>query len=330
LLIAQLWVDLAERGIGAVLPDAHHVVLSGPCPPTTWALHVSKRPLRPARLHELVEGVRRSAAGERLLVITAAASASTVQAAAVAGVSVLVAPSEVHRATTGVLILPGGQRLDLTSPDPTVRRLRPGRPAWATYAILTYLLDAPAPQGELAKRAGVSQARVSQVLSGAREWVSNTGSLWRVSDWDGLARWIGATAPSAGDLASTWLGLDSPTVLGASIAKTLGERGVRYALSGDVAGDYLAPWAHPTRAVIYTERGFDLGELGLTPAPADQANLEVLIPVDPYVLRDTTSAPGSPVLASPWRVWLDARRVGNLDAASAVLDFLRDRARVAR
>jgi hypothetical protein len=136
-----------------------------------------------------------------------------------------------------------------------------------------------------------------------------------------LAQWL-AEQPSPGRTATTWLGLDDPSPTATSVAHWLTARNVSYALSGDVAADLLAPWARPTRALVYADQALDLTSLGLTPAPSDAATLELIVPDDPYVLRDARQLPSDLVIAHPWRIWADTVARGNTDAANALLTHL--------
>jgi len=206
----------------------------------------------------------------------------------------------------------------LTLAETTATAVRRGRRPWATIAIATYLLEGDAStQDALAGRAGVSQARISQVLHALERWVQRTERGWTASDPAGLTQWLAEQSPS-GRTATTWLGLDDPATTATAVAHWLTAQNVNYALSGDVAADLLAPWARPTRALVYVDQALELTPLGLTPAPPDAATLELVVPDDPYILRDARLLPSDLVIAHPWRVWADTAVRGNTDAADAL------------
>ena len=155
---------------------------------------------------------------------------------------------------------------------------------------------------------------------GAR-WVQRTDRGWTVTDTAGLTQWL-VEQPLPGRTATTWLGLDDPAPTAATVPHWLTAHNVSYALSGDVAVDLLAPWARPTRALVYVDQALDLTPLGLTPAPPDAATLELVVQDVPYVLRDAHKLPSDLVIAHPWRIWADSVVRGNTDAANALRTHL--------
>lgn len=314
MLISQVWVDLAEHDLAATLPDAHHVTLTGSAGAQTYLLEILSRAPGPARVAKAVEAA--SAARLPALLIAPDASSAAQRAAGRAGLSMLFAPESIGQPTRGNLITPAGDLLTLSDPSPA--RLRRGRRPWATVAIAMYLLDGDvSTQGDLARRAAVSQARTSQVLRALGCWVHRTDSGWSVTDVDGLTRWLDEQPPP-GRTATTWLALEDPSPIATRVARWLTEQHVRYALSGEVAADLLAPWAQPTRVLLYVDQALDLTPLGLTPAPPDAATLELVVPDDPYLLRDARPLSADLMTAHPWRVWADTRARGSIDAANAL------------
>lgn len=314
MLIPQVWVDLAEHDLVVTLPDAHHVILTGPSGERMYLLRILTRPPGPAQVTKAAS----DASGAQLpgLLIAPKASPAAQHAALCAGMSLLLAPDSIGQLTRGHLITPTGGLLTLH--ETTATPVRRGRRPWATIAIATYLLEGDAStQDALAGRAGVSQARTSQVLHALQRWVQRTDSGWTATDTAGLTRWL-AEQPPPGRTATTWLGLDDPAPTATRVAAWLTARHVGYAISGDVAADLLAPWARPTRGLVYVEQALDLTPLGLTPAPPDAATLELVVPDDPFVLRDACLLPSDLVTAHPWRVWADTVARGNTDAADAL------------
>ncbi|HEY5247566.1 MAG TPA: hypothetical protein VIJ15_03815 [Dermatophilaceae bacterium] len=318
MLISQVWVDLAEHDLAVSLPDAHHVILTGPSGERKYLLQILTRSPGPAQVVQAAA----DASTQRLpgLLIAPKASPAAQEAARRAGVSLLLAPDSIGQLTRGHLITPSGHLLSLA--ETAVAPARPGPRPWATIAIATYLLEGnAATQDALAGRAGVSQARISQVLHALEHWVQRTERGWTATDTAGLAQWL-AEQPPPGRTTTTWLGLDDPSPTATSVAQWLTARNVSYALSGDVAADLLAPWARPTRALVYVDQALDLTSLGLTPAPLDAATLELVVPDDPYVLRDARQLPSDLVIAHPWRIWADTVARGNTDAADALCTHL--------
>jgi len=319
MLISQVWVDLAEHGLAVSLPDAHHVNLTGPSAERRYLLQILSRPPGPAQVVQAAADASR----EHLpgLLIAPKASLAAQHAARRAGLSLLLAPDSIGQLTRGHLVTPSGDLLTLH--ETTSTPVRRGRRPWATIAITTYLLEGNAStQDALAGRAGVSQARISQILHALGRWVQRTSHGWTATDIAGLTQWL-AEQPSPGRTATTWLGLDDPAPTATSVAGWLSARNVNYALSGDVAVDLLAPWARPTRALVYVDQALDLTPMGLTPAPQDTATLELVVPDDPYVLRDARRLiPSDLVIAHPWRVWADTVARGNTDAAEALRTHL--------
>lgn len=318
MLIPQVWVDLAEHDLAVSMPDAHHVILTGPSGERMYLLRILVRPPGPAQV--VKAGADASTEDLPGLLIAPKASPAAQQAALRAGVSLLLAPHSIGQLTRGHLITPSGDLLTLA--ETTAAPARPGPRPWATIAIATYLLEGNAStQDALAGRAGVSQARISQVLHALERWVQRTDRGWTVTDTAGLTQWL-AEQPPPGRTATTWLGLDDPAPAATTVAHWLTARNVSYALSGDVAADLLAPWARPTRALVYVDQALDLTPLGLTPAPPDAATLELVVPDDPYVLRDAHQLPSDLVIAHPWRIWADTAVRRNTDAANALRTHL--------
>jgi hypothetical protein len=202
MLISQVWVDLAEHDLAVSLPDAHHVILTGPSGERMYLLQILIRPPGPAQVAQAAA----DASTEHLpgLLIAPKASPAAQRVALRAGLSLLLAPDSSGQLTRGHLITPSGDLLTLH--ETTATPVRRGRRPWATLAIATYLLEGNAPtQGALAGRAGVSQARTSQVLHALQPWVQRTDHGWTATDPAGLTQWL-AEQPPPGCTATTWLG----------------------------------------------------------------------------------------------------------------------------
>src|SRR5665647_1943263 len=93
MLIPQVWVDLAEHDLAVSLPDAHHVILTGPSGERTYLLQILTRPPGPAQVVQAAD----DASTEDLpgLLIAPKASPAAQQAARRAGVSLLLAPDSI-------------------------------------------------------------------------------------------------------------------------------------------------------------------------------------------------------------------------------------------
>jgi hypothetical protein len=160
--------------------------------------------------------------------------------------------------------------------------------------LVRRILERPAAtQKTLAALANVSQPRVSQTLStlADQRLVARGDAGWVVRDVDGLVQFWLDSYPGPGGISTYWFGLDPPRAQAQAVIGLLAKRpgGEQHSaegepmavLSGDVAADIVAPWRSPMRAVVYARRGADLSGVGLTPAGADEATLELIVPEDP-------------------------------------------------
>ncbi|NTW42366.1 MAG: hypothetical protein HGA44_21245, partial [Cellulomonadaceae bacterium] len=128
------------------------------------------------------------------------------------------------------------------------------------------------------------------------------------------AQWLVERYPRP-RLSSTWLTLEDPVPATQSITRLLSDAHVRYAVTGQVAADVIAPWARPTRTTIWTDRLVDLEGAGCTPVPSVEATVTIAVPDDPQALTLTSERHGI-VVADPWRVWLTLMQDGDVDAAN--------------
>jgi DNA-binding Lrp family transcriptional regulator len=241
-----------------------------------------------------------------LLLVTPTATADTVRRAAELGVSLIALDSDSKDGARGHLALGPGDVRPLGRPrtDPAPGPRRTGVPAWGESQIVkALLLLGGRTQTELAHGASVSQPRVSQVLKRLAEKglvrsattassAAAEGShrpepprrTWDVVDWDRLLRhWI-EIYPGPGGVTTYWYGLDPPSQQARAALGVLGEasagRDAGVLVSGDVAADVIAPWARPVRATLYAAIGADLSPAGLTPCPAADATLALIVPED--------------------------------------------------
>ncbi|MQA98444.1 MAG: MarR family transcriptional regulator [Streptosporangiales bacterium] len=177
----------------------------------------------------------------------------------------------------GRLRLPG-RTITLDRPDgdaaePQARdAIRPP----AERAVLGHLLGHPGPhrQVAIAEAVGVTQARVSQVLSRA---VSNGDARRGAAGWEAVnaARILDVLAGTGftPTLEQRWYHLDPPRQQIDLAMEAVRSAGARWRLSGDWAADVLAPWRLPGLVVIHADRTVDLEAAGFVPVVSDEATL---------------------------------------------------------
>lgn len=257
-----------------------------------------------------------------LLIVTRSASPQVLRQARSEGVSVIVAPNGPEASVRGVLMNPDGQELVIEPPteEPEPKPRARGRVPWGTYAVGITLLatypDRPT-QSELAERLDLTQGRVSQALRPLRNALAHRGDP-RME----LARWLQENYPTSARTSTTWMTLDPPVDAATATSEALSERGIRHAISGQVAADWLAPWSRPEVALVWAEAPTDLSGIGATPVARAEANLVLAVPADPHMLRSIRSDHDHPPIVEPWRVWLDLVANGDDQAADALRDRL--------
>jgi len=323
MLINDVWVVLAHAHALELVSPARpgaDVALAGPGFAATGFDVTVLDVLHPSRVHRYVG--RPGAA--RPLVVARRSSDHALDVAVAAGLSVLVVSE--HEPVRGVLLDVRGRVLVVdasqsgTSPTGTSVRHTRGRPAWGTYELAVDLLRSHEAwtQHDLAARSRLTQGRVSQVLS-SWDWVTRTPGGWTVVDAERGAEWLAGTYRQPRTLAS-FLTLEPPVRAARTIASTLERAGVRYAITGQVAADFYAPWARPDHATIWVDRLVDLTAAGCTPATADEATVTLAVPDDPYALDAAVETDGV-LLTDPWRTWLQLAQADATEAA----DHLRAR-----
>jgi hypothetical protein len=324
MLIGDVWLALAASHALEITTPSHptaDVGLAGPdFAPTDYDVTVA-RTVHPSRVHQYAT----TSHSVRPLVLASSATRAAQEAAAEAGVSLL-ARGESAR-VRGILIDSDGRRLDVDA-APTggqrdvaaPERRTPGRTPWGTLELAMTLLDDPGPrtQRTLAQQAGLTQGRVSQALSTWDFAVRSDGG-WVVADVKRATDWLAETYRQP-ETVATWLSLDPPVPATRTIGRLLDDHGVRWAVTGQVAADLLAPWARPTRTTIWADRLVDLRAAGCTPASAEESTVTIAVPADPRALDDATEHDGLRVVA-PWRAWLTLVHDGDTAAA----DHLRER-----
>ena len=139
-----------------------------------------------------------------------------------------------------------------------------------TSALVRALIAAnqPASQTELAALVGVSQPRVSQVLT---QLAKKSGVTTKAAGYVGNQRklldlYVAHHRPSLVAGEAPWYGLQPMREQVEKICSLAAESSIRIAVSADLAPDLLAPWRHPTLTVIYTDAPIDITETGLVRA----------------------------------------------------------------
>ena len=181
-------------------------------------------------------------------------------------------------------------------------------------------------EAELAERAGVSQPRVSQVLTALSTagLVERRGrSTWAADRPVLLDAFLSSYADARG-IASWFYSLDSPHQACEQIAAVGETLHAETVISGDVTADRLVPWRVPTHTTVYTNDHRLATHLELTPAQGpDDANVELIVPADQSILRIRHEEDAA--LAHPTQVILDLQRLGGADrqeAAEKVREWL--------
>lgn len=326
MLIPQVWVDLADRGL---VTDGLKRLTDGPrlvslrgagWPEATWRLCVHHGRLHPASLRGKITD--QADDDYPLLILVGSATSSVLAAAERDGVSILVAPAEETSPTTGVLVHPAGPRLVLDAARAPEAPRPPGRTPWVTYAVAFELLAGPPlTQVRLAADLGVSQPRVSQVVAALGQHVRRGADGWQVREPRAIFTWLVERYPQAG-LSTTWSTLVPVVAQAKTLASSLGHRGVPHAVTAQVAADALAPWLNPVRLTVVTDRLVDLAPDGLEPATVSGANVTVEVSDDPFVLRGSLGTDAGYRVLAPWRCAVDLARTGSRDAADHLVDAL--------
>jgi hypothetical protein len=191
-----------------------------------------------------------------------------------------------------------------------------------TFAVLRRLLLAPRwRQVQLAAAAGLTQARVSQILNmltGAGLAARHSDG-WAITDWDrALQVWL-SSYPGPRGVTTYWSGLDD---VWSNTLTALGGLPEEAVVSGDVAADLLAPWRQPRSATIYVPAMDDLSRTGLVPLtmPAD-GTVAICVPGDrsvwPIETITRTFRDRKIRVADPLQVLGDVVSADDADSASA-------------
>jgi hypothetical protein len=221
----------------------------------------------------------------------------------------------------GVVI---SQRLTDSQREPRRTRRPPGG-AGSSGTIRTLIgwpRDTPLPTvTDLAKKVGVSQPRMSQILTALRdlELTAKKGREWFVVDRAALLDRF-ADGFDQSSVSTRYLYSLDPVLAVAERAAILDEAVV---VSADVGPDLVAPWRHPSVVVLYTHDWIEPDRLGAVEADGrEAANIFVRQPPDEAVMGWATSvklrADGPEIpLADPTQMLIDLLDLGGSDREEA-------------
>ena len=175
----------------------------------------------------------------------------------------------------------------LSTPRTAPRRRTPGRLPWVRWALVRFLflVRRPVRQGEIAAVIGVSQQSISLAAKQLQPFVADRGHGLQVTKPDALLeQWL-ADYPGPGGHEFGWFSLAPISEQVAAAVDTMGAANSDPLVSGDVAVDILAPWAPPTRGLVYAHSPIELPRNEFVPAPLEESTLVARIPQDPTVWR---------------------------------------------
>lgn len=249
-------------------------------------LEVAPRPLHLGQLLDRLRSARRQMPGTRLLAVAPYFSPTARTILSVDGFDYADATGNLRIALDDPALYieaPGADR----DPWPDDRPLRSLRGGAAGRAVRAFCDFSP-PYGirDLAERTGVPR----QTLSRVAEFMEREGILQRerrrgpivAVDWrTALLRWSEDYGFTRSNHTSNWL---EPRGLPALQAK-LGEVGLRYAITGSLAANLIAPITAPRLAALYVENAEGAaGKLRLRPAESG-ANVLLAEPFDAVALE---------------------------------------------
>lgn len=208
-------------------------------------------------------------------------------------------------------------------PGGMARSARPWGPG--TSAIVRALIagTAPVSQVELASLVGVSQPRVSQVLSKLSEMAAvkatadgYVGQRERLIDL-----YIADHRPARVGSDTPWYSLQPMREQVARVCTHARSASVRVAVSADLAPDLLAAWRHPTLTVVYMADALDLRLVGFVRAEGRvDATLLVRRTSDSTLLATfepwQRSVDGVPLVDPVQQIW-DLHDLGGEDRVEA-------------
>jgi hypothetical protein len=191
-----------------------------------------------------------------------------------------------------------------------------GRIPWGRYALMRALVRVPEPrtQLQLAAEVGLTQGAVSGALTKLGDTALSGDAGWTAADpqllWDAFLM----EYPGAQGVRTHWYSR-LPFVRQCELLRPHAR------LSADAGADAIAPWRTPVRAVAYAAEPIDMEALGFSPATAEEATVDMVIPADRTVFA--TSAAWGLEVADPLIVAWDLRDVGGNDAEEAIAQLRR-------
>lgn len=192
------------------------------------------------------------------------------------------------------------------------RRTRPWGPG--TSAIVRALIAASAPvsQVELASRIGVSQPRVSQVLSrlAKAQAVNSTAQGYTGKRGELIELYLAHHRPALAEPEVAWHSLQTMHDQVERACAHARMASIQTGVSADLAPDLLAAWRHPTLSVIYTAEALDLTAAGFVRAEGR---------VDATVLIRHTSDLSLLAAGEPWPRIVDSLPV--IDPVQQIWDL---------
>jgi hypothetical protein len=193
----------------------------------------------------------------------------------------------------------------------------------AAIARLLIASDSPLTGVAIAHAVGVTQPRVSQVITqlSAAFAVRATEDGYLGEAGNLLDLYLRRARPSSVALESYWYSTRSPVDQATRIVRFAHTTGADIAFSADLAPDLLVPWRHPTTTIVYASSELDLVPAGLVPAEGRAVASVIVRCTDDRTLLAPqgpwpASAEGFP-LVDPTQQWWDLLDLGGEDRREA-------------
>lgn len=211
----------------------------------------------------------------------------------------------------------------MTATDNRARSVRSWGAGTCAVVRLLIALEQPVTGVAIAREVGVTQPRVSQVLAQLSEKGAvaaspqgYTGDAARLLDL-----YLTNAKPHLAEPQSCWYSTRPLMDQARRILATAESSQVQIAFSADLGPDLLAPWRHPTLAIVYSDGPIPLEESGMVPAVGRaDASLVLRITKEPANLSATppwcAEAEGLP-MADPAQQWWDLKDLGGEDRDEA-------------
>lgn len=217
-----------------------------------------------------------------------------------------------------LVLIASGETTPLGAMATPISAARSPRRAWGRFAVMRALVQHPGPhrQSELAAIAGISQAAVSKAVKALGTTAADARQGSRDAAEELWERFL-TDYPGPHGITAHWYSLDPVAQQAAQVQ----ERYPDVLVSADAGADRLAPWRAVRHAVVYSNAGIDLAELGFAEADPEDSTLSVVVPAD-HTIVSTARAwqypPDGLHTADPLIVAWDVRRSGGADAEDAV------------